>query len=113
MLDAQAARAFSVCWLHPTDCKYNSGGQLTIPFGGLPNPYAGAHSAYARSTHGHWGCGATDGMAKGRSWGYGDRTAASYHALSACSRGGVHRHCHIVSCSASVGTRFDARSTWF
>ena len=59
-----------------------------------------------------WGCGATDGQAKGRSWAFPNRAAASYAALAACNRSSVQKTCRLVSCRTSVHSQFEAQAIW-
>jgi hypothetical protein len=60
-----------------------------------------------------WGCGATDGAATGRSWGFRNQIAASHRALAECAQRSKGGHCRIVSCNPSVNTYDDAHSAWF
>src|SRR5690348_7759597 len=60
-----------------------------------------------------WGCGATDSVATGRSWGFRNQTAASHRALAECAQRSKGGHCRIVSCSSSVTTYEDAHVAWF
>lgn len=59
-----------------------------------------------------WGCGATDGKVKGKSWNYRNRTAASYRALAECSRKTTQGRCRVVSCLPSVHTSYEAVAIW-
>jgi len=61
---------------------------------------------------GAWGCGATDGKVKGKSWNYPNRTAASYRALAACSSKTTSGRCHVVSCRAGVHNDYEAIAIW-
>jgi hypothetical protein len=115
-LDVRVAAAQSYpCWARLNACHYGPDGRMHW---GMANPSAVSFTTGgSRSSSGEhgWGCGATDGgTAKGRSWGYGNRTAASYRALAECSRktasGGA---CHIVSCSASVHSQAEVPLAWF
>ena len=58
-----------------------------------------------------WGCSATDGQARGRSWGFPNKAAASFRALSECAKRSAH--CHILSCSPSVHNYYEAQATLF
>jgi hypothetical protein len=60
-----------------------------------------------------WGCGTTDGVATGRSWGFRNQAAASFRALAECSQRSTRGGCRVVSCSSSVNTYYDAHVTWF
>lgn len=60
-----------------------------------------------------WGCGATDSVATGRSWGFRNHTAASHRALAECAQRSKLGHCRIVSCNSSVNTYDDAQVAWF
>jgi hypothetical protein len=59
-----------------------------------------------------WGCGATNGTVKGRSWNYPNRLAASYRALAACSRKSAQGGCRVVSCRPAVHTAYEAQAIW-
>jgi hypothetical protein len=60
-----------------------------------------------------WGCGATDSVATGRSWGFRNHAAASHRALAECAQRSKLGHCRIVSCNPSVNTYDDAQVAWF
>ncbi len=60
-----------------------------------------------------WGCGATDGTATGRSWGFRNHTAASYRALAECTQRSRRGGCRVVGCSSSINTYYDAHVAWF
>jgi hypothetical protein len=60
-----------------------------------------------------WGCGATDGKATGRSWGFRNKAAASYRAMAECTQRSKTAGCRIISCSPSVKTYYDAHVAWF
>ena len=98
-------------YLH--DCHYGARGQGVWERGAVRRVSLTTEGSRSSSGEHGWGCGATDGAtAKGRSWGYGNRTAASYRALAECSRktaGG----CHIMSCSASVHSQAEVPLAWF
>jgi len=59
-----------------------------------------------------WGCGATDGKVKGKSWNYANRTAASYRALAACSSKTSSGRCRVVSCRPGVHNSEEAIAIW-
>jgi hypothetical protein len=84
----------------PWRCHYNANGRL----------YFGAHPRDPNRAS--WGCGATDGKVRGRSWNYASRTAASYRALAECSRKTAQGRCHIVSCRPGVHNSFEAIAIW-
>lgn len=95
------------CDINPLRCRYNPNGRKyywtrdrRMPgSAGTPNRAA-------------WGCGATDGKVRGRSWNFSNRTAASYRALSECSRKTTSARCHIVSCRPSVHSSYEAIAIW-
>jgi hypothetical protein len=103
------------CMVYLKDCHY---GQDGLRYWGWRKARARPVSLTtdgSRSSSGdhNWGCGATDGAAaKGRSWGYSNRTAATYRALAECSRK-TTRGCHIMSCSASVHSQAEVPVAWF
>ena len=104
--DVAAARAaMRLCNAEPQRCRYSSDGrQYFHAFGSRTAAAAGtATSSQA------WGCGATDGTARGRSWNFSNRSAALFRALSECAKRSPH--CHIVSCSASVHSYDEAQAT--
>ena len=102
--DVAAARAaMRLCNAEPWRCRYSSDGRQYFYVAGTPMPVSTATSSTGAGTATSsqaWGCGATDGQARGRSWGFPNRAAASYRALSECAKRSTH--CHIVSCSSSV-----------
>lgn len=59
-----------------------------------------------------WGCGATDGKARGRSWNSPNQAAALHAALAACDRFSPRGNCHVISCRPSVHTIYDAQRIW-
>jgi len=110
-----AAAQVHNCKVYLNDCQYGPNGGL---WWGRARPRAVSLTTEgSRSSSGEhgWGCGATDGgTAKGRSWGYGNRTAASYRALAECSRKtGSGSGCHIISCSASVHSQAEVPLAWY
>src|ERR1700685_1492183 len=80
--DVTAARAaMRSCNAEPQRCRYSSDGRLYFhAYGSRTAVGATATSSQA------WGCGATDGTARGRSWNYPNRASASLRALAACAR---------------------------
>jgi hypothetical protein len=110
MADAAAAHAaMRLCNAEPQRCRYSSDGRQYFHAAGSPISTGGGAAA---SDHG-WGCGATNGTAKGRSWGFSNKAAASYRALSECSKRAPQGGCHVVSCSASVHSYDEAHVAWF
>jgi hypothetical protein len=96
--DAAAVRAaMYLCNAQPWRCRYSSDGRQYFHLESTATPSTGAGTATSSQA---WGCGATDGTARGRSWGFPNRAAASFRALSECAKRSTH--CHIVSCSSSV-----------
>jgi hypothetical protein len=106
---AHAAGVQTLCNAQPERCRYASNGtQYFYPTGRrMPTGVEGPHPA------GTWGCAATDGTAKGRTWGFSNQAAASHLALSICERRSANQSCRIVSCSAKVQTSADAYATFF
>jgi hypothetical protein len=105
--DVAAARAaMRSCNAEPQRCRYSSDGRQYFHAFGSRTTAGGT----ATSSHG-WGCGATDGTARGRSWNFSNRAAASFRALSECAKRSPH--CHIVSCSPSVHSYDEAQATLF
>jgi hypothetical protein len=115
--DVAATRAATKpCDVMPERCRYNSLGRRIFYAPGyrMPEstvtPPTSARQATDRSA---WGCGATDGVATGRSWGFPNKTAASYRALAECTQRSTHERCRVVSCSPFVHTYYDAHVAWF
>ena len=104
-----AAGVQTLCNAQPERCRYASNGtQYFYPTGrrmptGVEGPSGG----------GSWGCAATDGTARGRTWGFSNQGAASHLALSICERRSAKQSCRIVSCSSKVKTSADAYATFF
>jgi hypothetical protein len=115
--DVAAARAaMMLCNAQPWRCRYSSNGrQYFYPAGHrMPVSTATSSTDAGAVTNGHgWDCGATDGTARGRSWGFPNQAAASYRALSECTKRSAHASCRIVSCSASVHDYSEAQVAWF
>ena len=100
-----ARAAVENCSIYPERCQYGANGVYYFYPQGYRMPVPGA----ATSANGAaWGCVATDGVARarGRSWGYPNRTSASYGALSACAKRGTS--CRVVSCNASVHSNYES-----
>jgi hypothetical protein len=115
--DVPTARAFlDACDVTPSRCQYGADGRWYFypPGYRMPGsneaPRGRAVQAPIRAA---WGCGATDGKARGRSWGFPNRAAASYRALSECSKHGAPGRCRILSCSAAVHSQYEAHTLWF
>ena len=104
---AAAHAAMRSCNAQPWLCRYSSDGRQYFHVEGSRMPVSTATS----STGAAWGCGATDGTARGRSWNFSNKAAASYRALSECAKRSAH--CHIVSCSASIHNYDEAQATLF
>jgi hypothetical protein len=111
-----AYAATKICDVMPWRCRYDPDGRkyYWTPDRHMPGynatPATGAGTA--TSSHG-WGCGATDGKATGRSWGFPNQASASFRALSECAKRSTHGSCRVVSCSPSVHTYDEAHVTWF
>ena len=105
--DVAAARAaMRSCIAQPWLCRYSSDGRQYFHVEGSRTTAGGtATSSQA------WGCGATDGTARGRSWGFSNKAAASFRALSECAKRSAH--CHILSCSPAVHNYYEAQATLF
>ena len=109
MTDVAAARAsMRLCNAQPWRCRYSSDGRQYFHLGSSMPVSTGAGTA--ESSHA-WGCGAKDGVARGRSWGFSNKVAASFRALSECAKRSAH--CRIISCSASVHNYDEAQATLF
>ena len=107
--DVAAARAaMYLCNAQPWRCRYSSDGRQYFHLGSTGTPSTGAGTATGSQA---WGCGATDGTARGRSWGFPNKAAASFRALSECAKRSAH--CHIIACSASVHNYDEAQATLF
>jgi hypothetical protein len=111
--------ATKICDVMPWRCRYEPDGRKYYwsPGRHMPAYPAAAHasstgSGQVTTTHG-WGCGATDGTARGRSWGFPNQASASLRALSECTKRSSHASCHIVSCSPSVHNYDEAQVAWF
>lgn len=116
--DVSAARALTFCDIYPERCRYSPSGRgYYYPQGqrmpeGLEPAFIernGTGNAASTQARGSWGCGATDGQARGRSWGFPNRAAASLRALSECAKRSTH--CHIVSCNPSIHNYNEAQAT--
>jgi hypothetical protein len=108
--DVAAAHAAKVlCNAQPERCRYASNGRQYFYPSGRPMPTGVEGPAGA----GTWGCAATDGTAKGRTWGFRNQAAASHLALSICERRSTSQTCRIVSCSSKVATSGDAYAIFF
>ena len=103
---AAARAAVQNCSIYPERCRYGANGVYYFYPQGYRMPQSTGGPATIRAA---WGCGATDGTARGRSWGFPNRTAASLRALSECAKRSTH--CHIVSCSPSIHNYDEAQAT--
>jgi len=104
-----------ICDVMPERCYYkpDGGWYYTPPPHPVPDfTRTPRNRAVQPSSRGVWGCGATDGKARGRSWSYPNRAAAMYSALSACSRYSPQAKCRIVSCRPSVHSSYEAEAIW-
>jgi hypothetical protein len=114
LADVATVRAAMVlCNAQPWKCRYSSDGRQYFYYGaGSRVSVSTATASTGAATSGQaWGCGATDGTARGRSWGFPNKAAASFRALSECAKRSTH--CHIISCSASVHNYDEAQATLF
>jgi hypothetical protein len=114
--DVAAHAATKICDVMPWRCRYEPDGRNYYWSPGRHMPeYGSTHSTSAGASAGspRWGCGATDGVSKGRSWGFPNRAAASYRALSECLKRGAPGSCRVVSCSPSVHNYYEAHATFF
>jgi hypothetical protein len=112
---AAHAAAITPCDVMPTRCGYGANGRLYFYPPGYRVPNAGepwGNRAVHFPERAAWGCGATDGKARGRSWNYTKRQAASYRALSECARKSVRGNCRIVSCRTAVHNSYEAIAIW-
>ena len=102
-----AAHALTFCDIYPNRCQYTPSGKgYYYPHGyRLPSEMPGFGAGSAASTQ-VWGCLATGGAGRGRSWGYPNRLSASYSALSACAKRGTG--CRIISCNPSVHSNYES-----
>jgi hypothetical protein len=106
---AASYAAMRLCNAQPERCRYSADGRQYFYPSGRPMPTGIGQATNA----GGWGCGATDGTATGRSWGYPNKAGASYRALAACMKRSAQGGCHVVSCSASVHNYAEAQVAWF
>ena len=104
---AAAQAAMRLCNAQPWRCRYSSDGRQYFYAEGSNRPISSSTS----STGAAWGCGATDGVARGRSWNFSNKAAASFRALSECAKRSAH--CRIIACSASVHNYDEAQATLF
>jgi hypothetical protein len=107
--DVRAGRALTFCDIYPNRCQYTPSGKgYYYPLGyRLPSETPGFGAGNVASGQA-WGCVAKDGKVTGGSWGMPNRNSASYGALYACARLGGH--CHVVSCSPSIHSRYEAHA---
>jgi hypothetical protein len=104
---AAAQAAMRLCNAQPWRCRYSSDGRQYFYAENSNRPISSATS----STGAAWGCGATDGVARGRSWNFSNKAAASFRALSECAKRSAH--CHIIACSSSVHNYGEAQAVLF
>lgn len=114
--DVNAARALTFCDIYPERCRYSPSGRGYYYPQGRPMPQ-GLEPAFierngtGNAARGSWGCGATDGKARGRSWGFPNKASATYGALSGCAK--YSTHCRIISCSPSIHSSYEANAIFF
>lgn len=102
-----ARAAVQNCSIYPERCQYGSNGVYYF----YPQGYRMPQSTGGPASNGAaWGCLATDGQARGRSWGYPNRLSASYSALSACTKRSTR--CRIISCNPSVHSNYELYATF-
>jgi hypothetical protein len=111
---AAAHAATKICDVMPWRCRYDPDGQnyYWTPDRHMPGyGQTSSTSAGTATSSQAWGCGATDGVARGRSWNFSNKAAASFRALSECAKRSAH--CHIIACSPSVHNYYEAQATLF
>jgi hypothetical protein len=101
---ARAATQF--CDIYPERCQYSGNGRYYY----YPQGYRMPSTAGSATSTAAWGCLATDGSARGRSWGYPNRLSASYSAMSACTKRSPR--CRIISCNPSVHSNYESYATF-
>jgi hypothetical protein len=94
------------CSIYPERCQYGANGVYYF----YPQGYRMPSTAGSATSTAAWGCLATDGQARGRSWGYPNRLSASYSALSACTKRSTR--CRIITCNPSVHSNYESYSTF-
>lgn len=116
MADATTARAvIQICDVMPSRCYYGSDGRFyyTPPGHPMPDftktPRGGAAQSPNKAA---WGCFATDGKARGRSWGFPNRASALYGALSQCTKISTRGSCRVVGCRPSIHTNYESQAIW-
>jgi hypothetical protein len=102
-----ARAAVQNCSIYPERCQYGANGVYYFYPQGYRMPVPGAATPTNRAA---WGCLATDGQARGRSWGYPNRLSASYSALSACAKSSTR--CRIITCNPSVHSNYESYATF-
>ena len=101
-----ARAAVQNCSIYPERCQYGANGVYYF----YPQGYRMPSTSGSASGSAAWGCLATDGQARGRSWGYPNRLSASYSALSACTKRSTR--CRIISCNPSVHSNSESYATF-
>ena len=112
---AAHAAAVTPCDVMPTRCGYGPNGRVYFYPPGYRVPNAGepwGNRAVRSPSRAAWGCAATDGKARGRSWNYANRQAAAYRALSECARKSTRGNCRIASCRPAVHNSYEAIAIW-
>lgn len=108
MADATTARAvLDSCDVMPSRCRYGSDGRWYFYPPGHPMPDSGGTPNKTA-----WGCFATDGKARGRSWGFPNRASALYGALSQCTKISTRGKCRVVGCRPSIHTNYESQAIW-
>jgi hypothetical protein len=110
--DVTTARAIDICFVTPSQCYYGSDGRYYYSPPGYPLTMMPGARAVRSPNGAAWGCGATDGEARGRSWSAPSRAVASYGALAACNKYSPQKSCRLVSCRPSVHTSDEAAAIW-
>jgi len=110
---AAAPAAMRSCNAEPWRCRYASDGRQYFHAYGARESASTVTGAGNAAGAGAWGCGATDGVATGRSWGFANQAAASSRALAGCKKYSTQGSCRVVSCSPAVKTYADAHAAWF
>lgn len=110
--DVSAARALTFCDIYPQRCRYSPSGRgYYYPQGqrmpeGLEPAFIERNGTGNAASNQAWGCLATGGAGRGRSWGYPNRLSASYSALSACAKRGTG--CRVITCNPSIHSTYES-----
>jgi hypothetical protein len=108
-----ARAALDFCDIYPERCQYSPSGKgYYYPQGyRLPSEAGTAPTRRVQAAN-RWGCSVTDGTQGSVSYSYPSRAAAADGALTRCRQKSMGGSCRIVSCSASIRTRDEARAIW-